>query len=103
MRAGVVPALQRRGNRVVLLTPEHDLDVRIREAAWSGRTEVVIVDQFEEVFHAGEADVDAAARAIAEAAVTGTTVVLACHDPLITERVTAGDADQVIDLVAAEG
>ena len=33
----------------------------------------------------------------------GRTVVLACHDPLITERVTAGDADQVVDLVAAEG
>ncbi|GGB76314.1 multidrug ABC transporter ATPase [Knoellia flava TL1] len=29
----------------------------------------------------------------------GTTVVLACHDPVITERV----ADQVVDLVAAEG
>lgn len=29
----------------------------------------------------------------------GTTVVLACHDPAITERV----ADQVVDLVAAEG
>lgn len=29
----------------------------------------------------------------------GTTVVLACHDPLITERV----ADRVVDLVAAEG
>ncbi|EAQ00534.1 ATP-binding protein of sugar ABC transporter [Janibacter sp. HTCC2649] len=33
----------------------------------------------------------------------GTTVVLACHDPIITERVTAGSADQVVDLVAAEG
>ncbi|MFW5472710.1 ABC transporter ATP-binding protein [Knoellia sp. CPCC 206450] len=29
----------------------------------------------------------------------GTTVVLACHDPVITERV----ADAVVDLVAAEG
>lgn len=33
----------------------------------------------------------------------GTTVVLACHDPIITERVTGRPADQVIDLVAAEG
>ncbi|GAA1818044.1 BTAD domain-containing putative transcriptional regulator [Agromyces neolithicus] len=74
--AGVVPALQRRGDRVVILTPEHDLDARIREAVWSGRADVVIVDQFEEVFHAGEADVDAATRAIAEATVTGATVVL---------------------------
>ena len=68
VRAGVVPALQRRGDRVVILTPEHDLDVRIRDAVWgAGRADVVVVDQFEEVFHAGEADVDAAARAIADA------------------------------------
>ena len=33
----------------------------------------------------------------------GTTVVLACHDPIITERVTGRDVDQVVDLVAAEG
>lgn len=76
VRAGVIPALQRRGDRVVMLTPEHDLDARIREAVWSGRADVVIVDQFEEVFHAGEADVDAAARAIAEAPVTGATIIL---------------------------
>ena len=34
---------------------------------------------------------------------SGTTVVLACHDPVITERVTAQATDQVVDLVAAEG
>lgn len=33
----------------------------------------------------------------------GTTIVLACHDPLITERVTERPVDQVVDLVAAEG
>ena len=38
VRAGVVPALRRRGDRVVILTPEHDLDARIREAVWSGRS-----------------------------------------------------------------
>lgn len=32
----------------------------------------------------------------------GTTVVLACHDPIITERVTGNPDDQVVDLVAAE-
>ncbi|KGN38044.1 ABC transporter ATP-binding protein [Knoellia subterranea] len=32
----------------------------------------------------------------------GTTVVLACHDPLITERLTGGPEDHVVDLVAAE-
>ena len=34
VRAGVVPALQRRGDRVAILSPEHDLDVRIRDAVW---------------------------------------------------------------------
>lgn len=85
VRAGVVPALQRRGDRVVILTPERDLDARIREAAWSGRADVVVVDQFEEVFHAGEADVDAAARAIAEAAVTGMTVVLVVRSDFLDD------------------
>lgn len=85
VRAGVVPALQRRGDRVVILTPERDLDARIRESAWSGRTDVVVVDQFEEVFHAGEADVDAAARAIAEAAVTGMTVVLVVRSDFLDD------------------
>ena len=36
VRAGVVPALQRRGDRVVILTPEHDLDARIREGRGRG-------------------------------------------------------------------
>lgn len=85
VRAGVVPALQRRGDRVVILTPERDLDARIREATWSGRADVVVVDQFEEVFHAGEADVDAAARAIAEAAVTGMTVVLVVRSDFLDD------------------
>lgn len=86
VRAGVVPALQRRGDRVVILTPEHDLDVRIRDAVWSGRrADVVVVDQFEEVFHAGQADVDAAARAISEAAVTGTTVVLVVRSDFLDD------------------
>lgn len=85
VRAGVVPALQRRNDRVVILTPERDLDARIRESAWSGRADVVVVDQFEEVFHAGEADVDAAARAIAEAAVTGMTVVLVVRSDFLDD------------------
>jgi DNA-binding beta-propeller fold protein YncE len=85
VRAGVVPALRRRGDRVVILTPEHDLDARIREAVWSGRTDVVIVDQFEEVFHAGEADADAAARAIAEAVVMSTTVVVVVRSDFLDD------------------
>ncbi|SDS10401.1 DNA-binding transcriptional activator of the SARP family [Agromyces flavus] len=85
VRAGVVPALRRRGDRVVILSPEHDLDVRIKHAVWSGRTDVVVVDQFEEAFHAGEADVDAAARAITEAVLTGTIVILVVRSDFLDE------------------
>ncbi|WP_187432690.1 BTAD domain-containing putative transcriptional regulator [Agromyces mariniharenae] len=101
VRAGIVPALQRRGDRVAILTPERDLDIRIRDAAMGARrADVVVIDQFEEVFHAGEADVDAAARAIFDAVVIETTVILvvrsdflddcAAHPdlaPLVAERV----------------
>jgi DNA-binding SARP family transcriptional activator/outer membrane protein assembly factor BamB len=77
VRAGVVPALQRLGERVTILTPELDLDVRIRDAVWGGgHADVLIIDQFEEVFHAGEADVDAAARAISDTVSRGTIIVL---------------------------
>ena len=86
VRAGLVPALRRRGDRVAILAPEHDLDVRIRDAVWgSGRADVVVVDQFEEVFHAGVADVDAAARAIADAAARGTTMVLVVRSDFLDE------------------
>lgn len=77
VRAGIVPALRRRGDRVTILTPGPDLDVRIRDAVEGARrAEVVVVDQFEEVFHAGEADVDAAARAVDDAVAGGTTVIV---------------------------
>lgn len=86
VRAGLVPALQRRGDRVAILSPEHDLDVRIRDAiSGAGRADVVVVDQFEEVFHAGEADVDAAARAIADAAANGATLVLVVRSDFLDD------------------
>ncbi|MFE5672045.1 BTAD domain-containing putative transcriptional regulator [Agromyces sp. NPDC056523] len=85
VRAGIVPALRRRGDEVVVLTPERDLDVRIKHAVWSGRTDVVVVDQFEEVFHAGEADVDSAARAIAQGVLTGTIVILVVRSDFLDD------------------
>ncbi|MFE6255820.1 BTAD domain-containing putative transcriptional regulator [Agromyces sp. NPDC057865] len=86
VRAGVVPALRRRGDRVVILTPEHHLDVRIRDAAMgAGRAGVVVIDQFEEVFHAGEADLDAAAHAIFDAVVIETTVILVVRSDFLDE------------------
>ncbi|WP_430645572.1 BTAD domain-containing putative transcriptional regulator [Agromyces sp. GXS1127] len=86
VRAGLIPALRRRGDRVALLVPERDLDVHVRDALWGARrADVIVVDQFEEVFHAGEADVDAAAGAIAEAAACGTTVVLVVRSDFLDD------------------
>ncbi|HEX6366719.1 MAG TPA: BTAD domain-containing putative transcriptional regulator, partial [Agromyces sp.] len=86
VRAGVVPALQRLGDRVTILAPELHLDVRIRDAVWGGgHADVVVVDQFEEVFHAGEADVDAAARAISDAVSRGTIVVLVVRSDFLDD------------------
>ncbi|MFC9920113.1 nSTAND1 domain-containing NTPase [Agromyces binzhouensis] len=86
VRAGLIPALRRRGDRVVLLIPERDLDVHVRDALWGARrADVIVIDQFEEVFHVGEADVDAAASAIAEAAACGTTVVLVVRSDFLDD------------------
>jgi hypothetical protein len=77
VRAGVVPALQRRGDRVAILTPAHELDVHVRDAVGpAGRYDVVVIDQFEEIFHADHGNVDATVRAIADAVAIGTSVII---------------------------
>ncbi|MGR0219469.1 nSTAND1 domain-containing NTPase [Agromyces sp. ZXT2-6] len=75
--AGVVPVLRRRGDRVEVLLPTADLDRRIRGAFDHGRDRtVLVIDQFEEVFHARGADPDGTAAAIAEASFAGVAVIL---------------------------
>ena len=77
VQAGVVPALQRRGKRVAMLTPAHELDVHIRDAVGpAGRADVIVIDQFEEIFHSDHGDVDATVRAIADAVAHGTSVII---------------------------
>lgn len=86
VRAGIVPALQRRGDRVTILTPKHDLDVHIRDAIGStGRSDVIVIDQFEEVFHSEPTDIDAAARAIVDAVAGGTSVILVVRSDFLDD------------------
>ena len=62
LRAGVVPALQQAGRAVAVLTPGADPDGALATAlASNADTEVVVVDQFEELFTL--ADSTTAARA----------------------------------------
>lgn len=62
---------------------------------------VLVLDEPEQRLDTGKREL--VADLIAGRRDDGTTVVLACHDPIITERVTGRAADQVVDLVAAEG
>ncbi|GGI47381.1 DNA-binding SARP family transcriptional activator [Agromyces flavus] len=86
VRAGVVPALQRRGDRVAIFTPAHDVDIRVRDAAGSsGGADVIVIDQFEEVFHAGRSDVDGTATAIVDAVEAGTNVVVVVRSDFLDD------------------
>ncbi|KZE94569.1 Regulatory protein AfsR [Agromyces sp. NDB4Y10] len=90
--AGVVPVLRRRGDRVFVLLPSADLERRIRDAVDGahGRTALVI-DQFEEVFHARGADADGTAAAIARAAAAGVVVVLVVRSDFLDRCAALAD------------
>lgn len=86
VRAGLVPALQRRGDRVAILTPERDLDIRLRDAVHGvARADVVVIDQFEELFHSGRTDIDAAARAIADIVSAGATLIVVVRSDFLDD------------------
>ncbi|WP_160423606.1 BTAD domain-containing putative transcriptional regulator [Agromyces seonyuensis] len=86
VRAGMVPALRRRGDRVLVLAPGRDLDLRLRVATEGARrADVVVVDQFEEVFHSADVDAGAAAAAIARTAAAGATVVLVVRSDFLDD------------------
>jgi DNA-binding SARP family transcriptional activator len=86
VRAGIVPALQRRGDRVAILTPQHDLDVHLRDAVGpAGRSDVVVIDQFEEIFHSEPTHVDEAARAIVDAVTGGTSVIVVVRSDFLDD------------------
>lgn len=90
--AGIVPVLRRRGDRVVVLLPTADLERRIRDAiAGAPGRPVLVIDQFEEIFHARGADPDGTAAAIADAPIAGATVILVVRSDFL-DRCAALDA-----------
>lgn len=77
--AGIVPALRARGEQVVVIgTGAAPLD-RIREALVDRAGTVVVIDQFEELFHSGlpESHIEAVGASIAAAVAAGRRVIVA--------------------------
>lgn len=59
--AGIVPALRARGDTVVIIGSGATPIDRLRDAlSGRGRADVVVIDQFEELFHSGLSDADVA-------------------------------------------
>ena len=88
VRAGLVPVLRRRGDRVLIRTPSSGLGTAIRDAISERRGgQVVVVDQFEELFHAGvgASEVDDAGRAVADAIEHGASVILVVRSDFLDE------------------
>ncbi|GGI47387.1 DNA-binding SARP family transcriptional activator [Agromyces flavus] len=89
VRAGLVPVLRRRGDRVVILTPSAKLGAAVRDAMAGARRApvVVVVDQFEELFHtgAGTHDVDDVAHALAEAIEQGASIILVVRSDFLDD------------------
>lgn len=67
--AGLVPALRARGDTVVIIGSGATPIARLRDAlSGRGRADVVVIDQFEELFHSGLSDADVAESSILIAA-----------------------------------
>lgn len=76
--AGLVPALRARGDTVIVLGSGATPLARLRDAL-SGRGDVVVIDQFEELFHAGlpDAQVAESSALVAQAVASGQRVIVA--------------------------
>ncbi|GAA1818019.1 BTAD domain-containing putative transcriptional regulator [Agromyces neolithicus] len=77
--AGIVPALRARGEQVVVVATGATSLPRLREALAGHSDGVVVIDQFEELFHSGlsDAHVEEAGRLIAAAVAGGRHVIVA--------------------------
>ena len=78
--AGLVPALRARGDTVVVLGSGASPIARLRDAlSGRGQADVVVIDQFEELFHSGLPDAHVAefSALIADAVAVGQRVIVA--------------------------
>ncbi|MGW9629107.1 nSTAND1 domain-containing NTPase [Agromyces sp. NPDC055520] len=86
VNAGLVPALRARGDTVVVLASGAAGVARLRDAL-SGRahSDVVVVDQFEELFHSGlpADEIAAVGHLLADAVASGTRVVVAVRSDFL--------------------
>ncbi|MFE6967591.1 BTAD domain-containing putative transcriptional regulator [Agromyces sp. NPDC057679] len=88
--AGIVPALRARGEHVVVLGSGATPLPRLRDAFAERTDGVVVVDQFEELFHSGlpDAHVDEAGGLIAAAVAGGQRVIVAVRADFLSTCAT---------------
>ncbi|MFE6255815.1 BTAD domain-containing putative transcriptional regulator [Agromyces sp. NPDC057865] len=77
--AGIVPALRARGEQVVVIGTGSAPSSRLQDALADGSGSVVVIDQFEELFHSGLPDshIEAVGSSIAAAVAAGRRVIVA--------------------------
>lgn len=77
--AGIVPALRARGEHVVVIGTGAAPSTRLHEALAERTGTVVVIDQFEELFHSGlpESHIEAVGSSIAQAVAAGRRVIIA--------------------------
>jgi DNA-binding SARP family transcriptional activator/outer membrane protein assembly factor BamB len=77
--AGIVPALRARGEQVVVIGTGSAPSSRLQDALADGSGSVVVIDQFEELFHSGlpESHIEAVGWSIAAAVAAGRRVIVA--------------------------
>ena len=84
VKAGVVPALRRQGKTVTVVTPGWGAGAALRSATEPPYADVLVVDQFEEVFHAGLRE-DEVADLCARVAAYPASVVLTVRSDFLDE------------------
>ncbi|MGW4930931.1 nSTAND1 domain-containing NTPase [Agromyces sp. NPDC004153] len=89
--AGVVPALRARGEQVVVISTGAAPIARLREALADRTGTVVVIDQFEELFHTGlpESQIEEVGSLIATAVAAGQRIIVAVRADFLSSCAAA--------------